>query len=192
MEGKVIGTDPKTDLAVIKVEAENLRAARLGDSDQLKVGNWVIAIGSPLGLEQTVTVGIVSAKGRGNLNLAMYEDFIQTDAAINKGNSGGPLVDLSGRVVGINTAIFSETGGNWGVGFAIPINMAKSVMTALISNGKVIRGWIGVVNQPITQEMAEGLGLPTTEGVLISNALEGYPAEHSGITPGDVIVSYDG
>lgn len=194
LKGKIVGTDPKTDLAVVKVEADNLRAVKLGDSDELKVGSWVMALGSPLGLEQTVTVGIVSAKGRGNLNLAEYEDFIQTDAAINRGNSGGPLVNLSGELVGINTAIasYGYGGGYQGVGFAIPINMAKMVMDTLISGGKVVRAWLGVGIQPLTEDLAESLGLDGTDGVLVSQVFDGYPAAEAGIKAGDVIVEYNG
>lgn len=191
LDAKIVGTDPKTDLAVVKIEAEGLVAARLGDSDKLKVGSWVIAMGSPLGLEQTVTQGIVSAKGRGNLRLAEYEDFIQTDAAIHPGNSGGPLVNLSGEVVGINTAIAASSPYQW-AGFAIPINMAKSIMETLIREGKVVRGWLGVGIQPLTKELAEGLGLDSTEGVIVSQVFEGYPAADAGVKPSDVIVKYNG
>ena len=192
LDGKIVGTDPKTDLAVVKVEAKNLRPAKLGNSDDLRVGSWVIAIGSPLQLEQTITQGIVSAKGRGNLRLAAYEDFIQTDAAINPGNSGGPLVNLSGEVVGINTAIASYSGGYQGVGFAIPINMAKLIMDSLIKDGKVVRGWMGVGIQPLDEDLAKELNSGSTEGVLVSQVFESYPAAAAGVKARDIIVQYNG
>jgi len=154
VSAKVVGTDPMSDLAVIQVQGKGLTPAELGDSDDLRVGEWVVAAGNPFGLRDTVTAGIVSAKGRANVRIAEYEDFIQTDAAINPGNSGGPLVDLHGRVVGINTAIATRNGGNNGVGFAIPINMAKSVMNSLIHDGRVVRGWLGVTIQPLDERRA--------------------------------------
>ena len=191
-KGQVIGTDQKTDLAVIKVEAEELPEIRLGDSDELKVGETVLAIGNPFGLNATVTSGIVSAKGRANVGIADYEDFIQTDAPINPGNSGGALVNIRGELIGINTAIFSTTGGYQGIGFAIPSNMAKVVMENLIEKGKVVRGWLGVTIQTLTPELAEQFNLKDAKGVLVGDVSEGGPAEESGIQRGDVIVEYDG
>lgn len=190
--GKVIGTDPKTDLAVIKINADNLPVIKWGDSDALRVGETVIAIGNPFGLSQTVTSGIVSATGRANVGIADYEDFIQTDAAINPGNSGGALINVKGELVGINTAIFSTSGGYQGIGFAIPSNMAKVVMENLIKRGKVIRGWLGVVIQPITPELAKQFGLKGEKGALIGDVVEDGPAEKAGIQRGDVIIEYDG
>jgi len=191
-KGQVIGTDQKTDLAVIKVEAEELPEIRLGDSDELKVGETVLAIGNPFGLNATVTSGIVSAKGRANVGIADYEDFIQTDAPINPGNSGGALVNIRGELIGINTAIFSTTGGYQGIGFAIPSNMAKVVMENLIEKGKVVRGWLGVTIQTLTPELAEQFNLKDAKGVLVGDVSEGGPAEKAGIQRGDVIVEYDG
>lgn len=192
-EAKVIGTDPKSDVAVIKIEAENLPVARLGDSETLEVGDWVIAIGQPFGLSQTVTAGIISAEGRSNIGINDYEDFIQTDAAINPGNSGGPLVNINGEVIGINTAIFSRSGGYQGIGFAIPINMAKSVQESLIAHGKVIRGWLGVMIQTVSPEIIKQFNLPEgTTGTLVGDVLKGGPAEEHGIQRGDVIVEFDG
>lgn len=191
-DGKVIGTDPKTDLAVIKIEATGLPTIAWGDSDKLRIGEIVIAIGNPYRLNQTVTMGIVSAVGRANVGIADYEDFIQTDAAINPGNSGGALVNARGELVGINTAIFSTTGGYQGIGFAIPSNMAKAVMKSLIEKGKVIRGWLGVSIQPITPELAQQFQLKEEHGSLVADVVEGSPAEKAGIMRGDVIIEYDG
>jgi len=193
-KAKVIGTDPKTDVAVVKIDAEGLPAATLGDSDKLQVGEWVLAIGSPFSerLENTVTAGIISAKGRSNIGLAEYEDFIQTDAAINPGNSGGPLVNLRGEVIGINTAIQTTTGGYQGIGFAIPINMARKVMEALITEGRVIRGWLGVWIQSVGEDMAKALKLKENKGALVSKVVEGSPADKAGIKRSDVIVEFDG
>jgi serine protease Do len=190
--GKVIGTDPKTDIAVIKIDARDLLTIMWGDSDKLKVGEMVLAIGSPYGLDQTVTMGIVSAVGRANVGIADYEDFIQTDAAINPGNSGGALVNARGELVGINTAIFSRTGGYQGIGFAIPSNMAKIVMDSLITKGKVIRGWLGVSIQPITPELARQFNLKEEYGALVGDVIENSPAEKAGIMRGDVIIEYNG
>jgi serine protease Do len=190
--GKIIGTDPKTDLAVIKIDSKDLPVIKLGDSDELKVGETVLAIGNPFGLSHTVTMGIVSAKERANVGIADYEDFIQTDAAINPGNSGGALVNIKGELIGINTAIFSTTGGYQGIGFAIPSNMAKVVMGSLIDKGKVIRGWLGVYIQLVTPELAEQFDLKDAEGALISDVIEDSPAEKAGIQRGDVIVEYNG
>ena len=191
-KGKVIGTDPKTDLAVVKIDAKDLPYIELGDSDKLKVGELVIAIGNPYGLNQTVTMGIVSATGRANVGIADYEDFIQTDAAINPGNSGGALVNARGELVGINTAIFSTTGGYQGIGFAIPSNMAKVVMEQLIKNKKVIRGWLGVSIQALTPDMKKHFGLKEDRGVVINQIFENSPAEKAGLKEEDIILQYNG
>jgi serine protease Do len=191
-KAKVIGTDPKTDVAVIKIEGDNFPVVTLGDSGKIEVGDWVLAIGTPFGLSQTVTAGIISAEGRANIGIVDYEDFIQTDAAINPGNSGGPLVNIEGDVIGINTAIFSRTGGYQGIGFAIPINMAKTIMDSLISKGKVVRGWLGVMIQPVTPEIAKSFGLKETTGTLIGDVLKGGPAEKAGFKRGDVLISFEG
>jgi len=191
-EAQIIGRDPKTDLALIKIKTENtIPAARLGDSDKLMVGDWVVAIGNPFGLGSTVTAGIVSAKGR-VIGAGPYDNFIQTDASINPGNSGGPLFNLNGEVIGVNTAIVSQSGGNVGIGFAIPINMAKSVMPQLKERGKVIRGWLGVSIQEVTQEIKEQFGLKTEEGALIGEVTKGSPADKGGLKRGDVIINFDG
>lgn len=191
-KGKVIGVDPKTDLAVIKIESDNLPVVKWGDSDTLKVGETVIAIGNPYGLNQTVTSGIVSATGRADVGIADYEDFIQTDAPINPGNSGGALVNVKGELIGINTAIFSTSGGYQGIGFAIPSNMAKVVMENLVKKGKVIRGWLGVSIQSITPDLARQFNLKGDKGALIGDVTEDSPAEKAGLQRGDVIVEYDG
>lgn len=190
--GKVIGTDPKTDLAVIKIQADKLPVIKWGDSDKLRVGEMILAIGNPFGLNQTVTAGIVSATGRANVGIADYEDFIQTDAAINPGNSGGALVNIRGELIGINTAIFSTSGGYQGIGFAIPSNMAKVVMENLIKKGKVVRGWLGVSIQAITPELAKQFGLQSEKGVLVSDVMEDSPAEKAGLKRGDIILELDG
>lgn len=192
MKGEVIGTDPLTDIAVIRINADRLSTVRWGDSDRLRVGETVIAIGSPYGLTGTVTMGIVSAVGRANVGIAGYEDFIQTDAAINPGNSGGALVNVRGELVGINAAIFSTSGGYQGIGFAVPSNMAKAVMDSLIRKGKVIRGWLGVTIQPLTPELAKQFNLKEEKGALIGDVIEGGPAEKAGISRGDVITEYEG
>jgi serine protease Do len=191
-EAKVIGTDPPTDVAVIKIDASNLPAAKLGDSDAVKVGQWVIAVGNPFQLFHTVTHGIISAKGRSSVGLADYEDFFQTDASINPGNSGGALADTEGNLIGINTAIASPSGGNVGIGFAIPINMAKKVMEDLISKGTVTRGYIGLVPQDINEDLAKALKLSDTTGVLVGDVDRGGPADKAGIKRGDVIVEFEG
>jgi len=191
-EATVVGTDYRTDLAVIKIEGKDFPAAELGDSSQLQVGEWVLAVCNPFELQNTVTAGIVSARGRSNVGLAEYEDFIQTDAAINPGNSGGPLVNLDGDVVGINTAIATRTGGNMGIGFAIPINMAKQVMEELIKSGKVTRGWLGVYIQPVTPALQKQFGLKSAAGALVADVNAGGPAEKAGLKRGDVIVRYQG
>lgn len=189
--GKVIGSDPKTEVSVVKIEATGLPTLKWGDSDVLQVGEIVLAVGNPYGLNQTVTMGIVSAIGRANVGIADYEDFIQTDAAINPGNSGGAMVNARGELVGINTAIFSTTGGYQGIGFAIPSNMVRSIMESLVKKGKVIRGWLGVSIQKVTPELAKQFGLKDDSGVLVSDVVEGGPAEKGGLKRGDVIVDYD-
>ena len=191
-KGKVIGTDPKTDLAIIRIDAHNLPVIKIGDSGKMKVGETVLAIGNPFGLSQTVTSGIVSAIGRANVGITDYEDFIQTDAAINPGNSGGALVNIRGELIGINTAIFSTSGGYQGVGFAIPSDLAKVVMNSLIKSGKVVRGWLGVSIQPVTSQIAKQFGLKEEKGALVGDVTEGSPAEKAGIQRGDVIIEYDG
>jgi serine protease Do len=187
-KARVIGTDKDTDLAVIKINAENLQPILMGDSDKIDVGDWVLAVGSPFGLEQTVTQGIISAKGR-IIGAGPYDDFLQTDAAINPGNSGGPLINMNGEVIGINTAISSTSGGYEGVGFAMPINIAKKTYSDIISSGRAIRGWLGVVIQEMTPELAKHF--KAKEGVLVSQVYAGSPAEAGGIKRGDVVVSID-
>jgi serine protease DegQ len=184
---KVIGTDPETDLAVLKVELGNMPVITLGDSESLSVGDPVLAIGNPFGVGQTVTSGIVSALGRTQLGINTFENFIQTDAAINPGNSGGALVDIQGRLMGINTAIYSRSGGSMGIGFAIPTSTARNVMEAIVRDGQVTRGWIGVEPQDLTPELAEGFGIPAGSGVIITGVLQNGPAAQAGIRPGDVI-----
>jgi serine protease Do len=187
----VVGRDPRTDLALLRIEATGLPVIPLGDSSALRVGEPVMAIGNPFGLEQTVTTGIVSATGR-VIGSGPYDDFIQTDASINPGNSGGPLINGRGEVVGINTAIFSRSGGSVGIGFAIPSNLAKSVITQLAESGHVVRAWLGVTIQPVTAALAKGFGTPDTTGALVSSVSEDSPAMKAGLRPGDVIVEYDG
>ena len=189
---KVVGTDPQSDVALIKIQGHNLPTLPLGNSDKLEVGEWVIAIGSPFELSQTVTVGVVSAKGRSKIGLNDYENFIQTDAAINPGNSGGPLLNIHGEAVGINTAIFSRSGGYMGIGFAIPINMARSIEQQLQNNGKVTRGWLGVVIQDVNQDLADSFGLEKAEGILVSDVSEDSPAKKAGLQQGDVILTLNG
>ena len=190
---KVVGRDPQTDIAVIKIDADNLPVATLGNSDNVKVGQWVIAVGNPFNLMHTVTAGIISAKGRSSMNLADYEDFIQTDASINPGNSGGALSDLDGNVIGINTAIYSPTGtGNVGIGFAVPINMARSIMNSLIADGKVSRGYLGLIPQDIDENLAKALNLKTSEGSLVGDVSSDGPADKAGIKRGDIITSFNG
>ncbi|MDE2060239.1 MAG: DegQ family serine endoprotease [candidate division NC10 bacterium] len=190
-KAKLIGRDPKTDIALIKIEASNLPVIPLGDSDKLEVGEPVMAIGNPFGLNQTVTTGIVSAKGR-FIGEGPYDNFIQTDASINRGNSGGPLINTNGEAVGINTAIFSPTGGSIGIGFAIPIDMTKEVLPQLKERGQVTRGWLGVAIQPITPDLGKKFSLKQANGALVSDVMEGSPAEHAGVKQGDVIVEFDG
>jgi len=190
--GKVVGSDPKSDIAVIKIKGDNLPVINWADSEKLEVGEYVLAIGNPFGLNSTITLGIVSAVGRANMGIEQYENFIQTDAAINPGNSGGALVNARGELVGINTAIFSRTGGNMGIGFAIPSNMAKSVMDSLIKTGKVVRGYLGVSIQDLNGKIAKQLGLDKAQGSLVSDVVNGAPADKAGMQAGDVIVRYDG
>lgn len=193
LSAKVIGTDPKSDIAVLKIDArdKSFPAITVADSDKIEVGDVVLAVGNPFGIGQTVTMGIVSATGRATLGLE-YEDFIQTDAAINMGNSGGALVDADGRLVGINTAILSRTGGNQGIGFAVPVNLARSVMDSIIEHGRVIRGYMGVNIQDITPGLAEKFGIKDREGALVSDVSENSPAKKAGLKNGDVIVELDG
>lgn len=195
-EVKVVGKDPRTDIAVLKIKTDKeLPLAPLGDSDSIQVGDWVIAIGNPFGLERTVTVGVVSATGRAGLSLPegpSYQDFIQTDAAINFGNSGGPLVDIWGRVVGINSAITTPSGGFVGIGFAIPINLAKHIAEQLIEKGKVVRGYLGIRPQEVTSDLAEAYGLEKPMGVLVAEVLPNTPAEKAGLKEGDIILEFNG
>jgi Do/DeqQ family serine protease len=187
--GQILGTDPKTDLAVVKFQPDHeITVANLGNSDALRVGEWAIAIGNPFGLDQTVTVGVISATGRSDVGIATYENFIQTDASINPGNSGGPLVNLKGQVVGVNTAIVAA---GQGIGFAIPINMVKRVVDQLVDKGKVVRGWLGVALQPLSPDLAQSLGLAGTNGAVVGSTITGSPAAQAGLLQGDVIVAYD-
>jgi serine protease Do len=194
LDAEVVGSDAKTDLAVIKVKSDGLNYMEMGNSDSLQVGEMVLAIGSPMSenLALTVTQGIVSAKGRSNIGLAQYEDFIQTDAAINPGNSGGPLVNLDGKLIGINTAIISQSGGSQGIGFAVPSSMAVGVMNQLISNGKVVRGWLGVYVQDVTEAIANAIGLDQPRGAIVSDVVKDSPAQTAGLKVGDVITQIDG
>jgi serine protease Do len=190
--GKVIGLDPQTDLAVVKIDATNLPFVPWGDSATLRVGEYVLAVGNPFGLNSTVTLGIVSALGRGGMGITQYEDFIQTDAAINPGNSGGALVNTRGELVGINTAIFSQSGGYQGVGFAVPTNLAKPVYDSLVSTGKIVRGFLGVGIQEVTADLAQSFELDQTKGALVTNVVPGSPADEAGIKRGDVVIEYQG
>jgi serine protease Do len=190
VKAKVIGADPESDVALVKIEENDLPYLKLADSDALEVGEWVVAIGSPFGLSHTVTAGIVSAKGRSGVGIATYEDFIQTDAAINPGNSGGPLLNLDGKVVGINTAIISRSGGNMGIGLAIPVNMAKAIYEQLITEGKVVRGYMGVRLQKLTPELAENFGLEGSKGAIITKVMKDSPAEEAGIKFEDIIIEF--
>ncbi len=189
---EVIGTDKRADVALIKIDADNLAVLSMGDSDKLQVGEWVIAVGNPFGLSHTITAGIVSAKGRNSVGINDYEDFIQTDAAINPGNSGGPLVNLDGEVVGMNTAIFSKSGGYMGIGFAIPVNMVKSIEQQLKKTGSVVRGYLGVMIQQLTPELAKKFGMSTDNGVLVGQVTNDSAAQDAGLKRGDVVVSFDG
>ena len=189
---RVVGSDPETDLAVLKIDLKNLPSITLGRSEGLRVGDVALAIGNPFGVGQTVTMGIISATGRNQLGLNSYEDFIQTDAAINPGNSGGALVDANGNLTGINTAIFSKSGGSQGIGFAIPINLAMEVMKSIIEHGQVIRGWLGIEVQPLTAELAESFGLAGRTGIVVAGIFRDGPAQKAGLQLGDVILSIDG
>ena len=193
LPARIVGRDPESDLAVLQVKADSkLNAITFGHPEQLHVGDVVLAIGNPFGVGQTVTMGIVSALGRTHLGINTFEDFIQTDAAINPGNSGGALVDAAGNLIGINSAIYSRTGGSLGIGFAIPVSLARNVMEQIIQTGAVTRGWIGVEVQAITPELADSFGLPSSEGTLISGVMRSSPADRSGVRPGDVLLSVDG
>jgi serine protease DegQ len=189
---RVVGTDPETDLAVLKIELKKLPAITFAKADQIRVGDFVLAIGNPFGVGQTVTLGIVSGLGRSHLGITTFENFIQTDAAINPGNSGGALVDASGHLVGINTAILSETGGSMGIGYAIPVSTARQVMEQIIQKGAVTRGWVGVGVQEVTKEIAESFKLPATGGVLITQVERGGPADKAGVKLGDVLLTVNG
>jgi len=192
MKARVIGADPKTDIAVVKVEQKNLPTLALADSAQAQVGDIALAIGDPFGVGQTVTMGIISATGRGDLGIEDYEDFIQTDAAINPGNSGGALINTSGQLIGINTAILSRAGGNQGVGFAVPANLARTVMNQLLKNGKVVRGYLGVMIQPVSPEIAKAFNLPDARGALVGEVTPDGPAARAGLAQGDVITELNG
>lgn len=189
---RVVGTDPETDLAVLKIDLKDLPAMTLGRSEKIRIGDVSLAIGNPFGVGQTVTLGIISAKGRNRLGLNTYEDFIQTDAAINPGNSGGALVDAYGSLIGINTAIFSKSGGSQGIGFAIPTQLAMDVMQAIIEHGRVIRGWLGIEVQPLTPELAESFGLEGRPGIVVAGLYREGPAQKAGLQLGDVILTIDG
>jgi len=189
---RVIGSDPETDLAVLKIDLADLPAITLGHSDRIRVGDVTLAIGNPFGVGQTVTMGIISATGRNQLGLNTYEDFIQTDAAINRGNSGGALVDAGGNLIGINTAIISESGGSQGIGFAIPVKLALEVMKSIIEHGQVIRGWLGVEVQSLTQELAESFGQEGRPGIVVAGVYRDGPAARAGLQPGDLSLSIDG
>ena len=189
---KLVGADPETDLAVLRIDLKNLPAMTFGSSDDIKIGDVVLAIGNPFGVGQTVTMGIISAVGRSHLGINTFENFIQTDAAINPGNSGGALVDVSGHLIGINSAIYSRSGGNQGIGFTIPVSLAKKIMEQIIQKGVVTRGWIGVEVQDVTPELAESFNLGTRQGALIAGVLRNAPADKAGILPGDVVVDIAG
>jgi serine protease DegS len=189
---RVIGSDPETDLAVLKIDLKNLPSITIGRSDNIRIGDVALAIGNPFGVGQTVTMGIISATGRNQLGLNTYEDFIQTDAAINPGNSGGALVDANGNLTGINTAIFSKSGGSQGIGFAIPIKLALEVMKSIIEHGQVIRGWLGIEVQPLSQELADSYGLKDRPGIVVAGIFRDGPAQKAGLQLGDVILAIDG
>lgn len=191
LDATLVGSDPHTDIAIIKIEGKNFPFLTLGDSEEIDIGEWVVAIGSPFQLEASVTVGVVSAKGRQNLKITDFEDFIQTDAAINPGNSGGPLLNLKSEVIGINTAIVSRSGGYMGIGFAIPSNMAKNIMTQIIDKGSVTRGFLGVSLQPVDKDIADAFNLPKPEGALISEVVKDSPADKAGLKQGDIILEYN-
>ena len=189
---KIVGTDPETDLAVIQIAERKLPVMLLGHPEQARVGDVVLAIGNPFGVGQTVTMGIISAVGRNNLHINHFENFIQTDAAINFGNSGGALVDTSGNLLGINSAIYSQTGGSVGIGFAIPVTTAKAVLDEIILHGQVVRGWIGIESQDITPELADSFGLNRKSGAIIAGVVRGGPADKAGMKPGDILATVDG
>ncbi len=189
---KLIGTDPGSEVALIKIDGDNFPVLPMGNSDDVEIGDWVVAIGNPFGLSETVTVGVISAVGRSNVHIAAYEDFIQTDAAINPGNSGGPLIDLDGKVIGINTAIFSESGGYMGIGFAIPINMARTIEKQLKAHGKVTRGYLGIYGQDITPEMQDLLQLKSDQGVIIATVEKDSPADKAGLQSHDILLEMNG
>jgi serine protease Do len=191
-KGRIVGTDPKTDLAVVKIDGQRLPTVAWGDASKLQVGEYVLAVGNPFGLNSTVTLGIVSALGRGRMGITQYEDFIQTDAAINPGNSGGALVNTRGELVGINTAIFSQTGGYQGVGFAVPTTMSKPIYESLVKDGRVVRGYLGVGIQDLTQDLAKSFGISKAKGALVSDVKEGSPADQAGLKQGDIIIAYQG
>ncbi len=191
LKGKIVGTDPRTDLAVIKIDAKDLPVAKIGESAKLKAGDVVLAIGAPFGLNASITMGIVSAVGRSNVGIADLEDFIQTDAAINPGNSGGALVNTLGEVIGVNTAIFSTSGGYMGIGFAVPSDMAKAVMESIIKQGKVIRGWLGVSIQDLTPELSKSLGIKQQNGALVADVVKDSPADKAGMRRGDVVTEFN-
>lgn len=191
-KAKIIGTDAKTDVAVLKIDGSGFPYAPIGNSDKIEVGEWALAIGNPFGLSQTVTAGIISAKGRAGVGIVDYEDFIQTDAAINPGNSGGPLVNLNGEIIGINTAIISRSGGYQGIGFAVPINLANSIVRQLIQTGTVKRGWLGVSIREVTSEIAEAFNLPMVRGGLVEDVTSGSPAQEAGLRSGDIILEFNG
>ncbi len=188
---KLVGSDPRTDLAIIKIDAKNLPFLTFGNSDKLEIGEWVIAIGSPFALQSSLTVGVISAKNRQNLRITDFEDFLQTDAAINPGNSGGPLLNIKSEVIGVNTAIVSQSGGYMGIGFAIPSSMAKHVVNQIIDSGSVKRGFLGVYYQELDKEMAEAFNLENLEGVIISEVIKDSPAEKAGLKQGDIIIEYN-
>ncbi|MDJ0738269.1 MAG: trypsin-like peptidase domain-containing protein [Gammaproteobacteria bacterium] len=191
LPARIVGGDPETDIAVLQAAGDKLPVAALGTSDEMQVGDVVMAIGNPFGVGQAVTMGIVSATGRNQLGITDFENFIQTDAAINPGNSGGALINAVGEVIGINTAIFSQSGGSHGIGFAVPIRLAHEVMSQIVEHGRVIRGWLGITGQDLTAALAESLGVPMRAGILVSGVLEGGPADQAGIRPGDLIVALD-
>jgi len=189
---RVIGTDPDSDLAVLKIDMDNLPVIKLSDSEDIAIGDVTLAIGNPFGVGQTVTMGIISATGRDHLGLSRYEDFIQTDAAINPGNSGGALVDANGSLIGINTAIFSRSGGSQGIGFAIPANLARSILDDIVTQGRVIRGWLGLDAQQMTPDLASSFGLKALSGVIVANVAPGGPSDKAGLRPGDILLAIDG
>ena len=193
LRGTLVGTDPVTDIALVRIPGGRLPALRWGDSSKAAVGEYVVAIGNPFRLNQTVTMGIISAIGRSNVGIVDYEDFIQTDAAINPGNSGGALVNVRGELIGINTAIYSETGGYQGIGFAVPANLARNVVEQLAESGRVVRGWVGITRiTDVTPENAEEVGAPSAEGVVVLEMLRGSPADRAGLQPGDIVIAVDG